>query len=104
MDLHFCLTILYENFQMAWFPLYFSMVALCETRLSLQTFDFFDGALYRELNFAFVLLYNETFQIARFLFHFSMVVLYKTRLSVVTFEFCDGDITQRPEVRDSSLL
>jgi hypothetical protein len=66
--------------------------------------NFAMGALYRELNFALVLLYNETFQMARFLFNFSMVALYETRLSVVTFEFCDGDITQRPEVRDSSLL
>ena len=62
------------------------------------------GALYRELNSAIVLLYNETFQMARFLFNFSMVALYEKRLSVATFEFCDGDITQRPEVRDSSLL
>ena len=42
-------------------------------------------ALYKELNFAIVLLYNETCQMARFHFNFSMVALYETRLSVVTF-------------------
>ena len=44
-------------------------------------------ALYRELIFAIVLLYNETCQMARFYFNATMVALYATRLSLRHLNF-----------------
>ena len=44
-------------------------------------------ALYRELIFAIVLLYNETCQMARFHLNVTMVALYATRLSLRHLNF-----------------